>query len=195
MAQAGFRTVAALLGGMLLWGQARLGLRIVVVEGEGATHNIQLGSGREAVVEVRDENDRPVSGAKVTFSAPERGPSGTFFGASRNLTIATNEQGRATAAGFRPNLQEGRLQVQVTASSGDRTAAAVINQTNVMGGGAATQASGKKSGFGKGKIIAIAAVAAVAVALGASRGGDEPASRPAAGTTITSGTVSVGAPR
>src|SRR5207244_898558 len=84
--------------------QARSGLKIVIVEGEGAINNIQTGSARNPVVEVRDENDRPVAGARLNFSLPDRGPGGTFFGAGTNLTAITNEQGRASTTGFRPNL-------------------------------------------------------------------------------------------
>ena len=99
MRQESVRAAATILSCLLIFNgmlsaQARSGLRIQVIDGEGAINNIQLGSGREPVVEVRDESDKPVPGAKVTFSLPERGPGGTFFGASRNLTITTNEQDR-----------------------------------------------------------------------------------------------------
>src|SRR5713226_6643767 len=98
------RTLAVISSGLLPFNatvsaQGRPGLKIRVVDGEGAINNIQLGSGREPVIEVRDENDKPVAGAKVTFSLPERGPGGTSFGASRNRSRTTNEQGRAAGNG------------------------------------------------------------------------------------------------
>ena len=43
-------------------------LRIVIVEGQGATNNIRQRTAREPVVEVVDENNRPVSGASVTLT-------------------------------------------------------------------------------------------------------------------------------
>ena len=40
-------------------------LKIVVIEGEGALNNIRSRTATQPVVEVRDENDRPVEGAEV----------------------------------------------------------------------------------------------------------------------------------
>ena len=54
-------------------GQARPGLRIGVVQGEGAINSIQSGFSRDLVVEVRRQNSKPVAGAKVTFALPEAG--------------------------------------------------------------------------------------------------------------------------
>ncbi len=177
--------------------QGPASLKILVIDGEGAINNIQLGTGREPVVEVRDESDRPVSGAKVTFSMPESGPGGTFFGASRNMTIATNEQGRATATGFRPNLYEGRFQIRVTAAAGDKSATAVISQSNSLPSGAVNRVSPGKKKFGAGKIVALVVAAAVAGIIGATRGGDEETvvTTPTPGTSITPGVIAVGAPR
>ena len=172
MREAWYQTVALLLTGLLLAqgplsAQARPGLKIMIVEGEGAINNIQLGAGKEPTVEVRDESDQPVSVAKVTFALPDRGPGGTFFGASRTVTVPTNEQGRATATGFRPNLYEGRFQIQVTAAAGEKTGAAVINQSNSLPTGGVNKVETKK-GLSKGKIIAILVgigiVAAIVVA-------------------------------
>lgn len=175
--------------------QARPSLRVVVIDGEGAINNIQLGSGREPVVEVRDENDKPVAGAKVTFSLPERGPGGTFFGASRNQSVTTNEQGRATGTGFRPNLTEGRFQIQVTASQGDRTGAAIITQSNVLPTGGVNRVVKPNSKFGTGKIIALVAAGGIIAAVAATRGGGSTTTTTTPGTSITPGTVAVGTPR
>src|SRR5207237_1415690 len=120
------RFAAVLLACVTFWGgvangQARPGLKIVVIEGEGAVNNILFGSAREPIVQVRDENDKPVNGAKVTFTLPDRGPGGTFYGTGRNLSVTTNDQGRATGAGFRHNFIEGHFQIQVTAAKGNVT--------------------------------------------------------------------------
>jgi hypothetical protein len=196
------RTLAVISSGLLLFNatlsaQGRPGLKIRVVDGEGAINNIQLGSGREPVIEVRDENDKPVAGAKVTFSLPERGPGGTFFGASRNLSLTTNEQGRAAGNGFRPNLQEGRFQIQVTAAAGDQTATAVINQSNILPTGGVNRVVKPNHRFGTGKIIAVLAAGGIIGAIAATRGGGSSTSTTTTtpGTTITPGTVSVGTPR
>ena len=200
MRKAVFQSLALVMSCLLLWNgtlaaQGR-NLKIIVVDGEGAINNIQLGTGREPVVEVRDESDRPVAGAKVTFTLPDRGPGGTFFGASRNLTITTNEQGRATANGFRPNLQEGRFQIQVNAASGEKTATTVITESNALPTGGMNRVAAPKKKLGTGKIIAIVAAAAIAGIIAGTRGGEETvAPAPTPGTTITPGVVSVGVPR
>ena len=51
-------------------------LNIVIVEGEGAINNIRQRTAREPIVQVEDENHRPVAGAAVLFLLPENGPGG-----------------------------------------------------------------------------------------------------------------------
>ena len=200
MKPAGIQALALVLSCLMvqapLAAQVKPGLRIVVVDGEGAINNIQLGSGREPVVEVRDENDKPVPGAKVTFTLPERGPGGTFFGASRNLTIPTNEQGRAAATGFRPNLYEGRFQIQVSAAAGEKTATAVIAQSNALptGGVNRVNASGKR--FPTKAVVALVVIGAVVGIIAGTRGDEDTvAATVTPGTSITPGVVAVGQPR
>ena len=59
--------LATMASNGLLEAQNSNGLKIVVVEGDGAINNIQTGSGRKPVVEVRDEDDKPVAGARLKF--------------------------------------------------------------------------------------------------------------------------------
>src|SRR5262245_17936588 len=80
--------------------QASPPLKIVVLEGEGAVNIIQQKTAVAPVVEVRDRNDQPVSGALVRF-AISKGRA-TFNGA-RTLTATTDALGRATAAGLTPS--------------------------------------------------------------------------------------------
>jgi hypothetical protein len=47
------------------------GLKILILDGEGAVNSIKLGTAREPIVQVQDENDRPVAGAMVVFTLPE----------------------------------------------------------------------------------------------------------------------------
>src|SRR5215468_1060 len=54
-------------------------LRIVVVEGEGATNVAQQIAAKQLIVRVLDGNNRPVEGAAVTFNAPASGSSGDFM--------------------------------------------------------------------------------------------------------------------
>jgi len=78
-------------------------LKIIVLEGQGGTNVIQGSRAVLAVVEVRDMNDRLVSGADVTFRVPVTGPSGFFQGGQLSFKTQTTSQGQAGAAGFHPN--------------------------------------------------------------------------------------------
>ena len=68
-------------------------LNIVIVEGEGAINNIRQRTAREPIVQVEDENRRPVAGAAVLFLLPEDGPGGR---PSRN-TRTRHKSGRIAA--------------------------------------------------------------------------------------------------
>ena len=49
------------------WAQAPTGLSITIVEGEGAINNIRQRVNREPIVQVEDQNHKPVAGAVVVF--------------------------------------------------------------------------------------------------------------------------------
>jgi len=170
-------------------------LNIVVVEGEGAINNIRQRTAREPIVEVQDENHRPVAGAAVVFSLPSQGAGGTFSGGAHSLTVITDDQGRAVAHGMRPNGIKGQFQIHVNASYQGRTGSTNITQTNAIaaGAGAGAAAAGIST-----KLIVILVVAAAAAAAGGalyathSGGGSGSPVNPA--TTISAGTGTVGAP-
>ena len=165
-------------------------LNLVIVEGEGAINNIRQRTAREPIVQVEDENHKPVAGAAVIFLLPNDGAGATFANGARSLTVMSDEQGRAIARGLRPNNVQGQYQIRVTASKEGRTANATITQSNILGGAAAASTGVS------GKLIAIVAIAGAAVAGGivaATRGGNNnPAN---AATTISAGTGTVGPPR
>src|SRR5436305_1583384 len=71
-------------------------LNIVIVEGDGAINNIKQRTSRETIVEVQDENHRPVAGAAVVFLLPGDGPGGAFAGGAKSVTLTTDTAGRAT---------------------------------------------------------------------------------------------------
>ena len=88
---------------------------------------------REPIVEVEDENHKPVAGAAVVFFLPTSGPSGTFANGSQTLTVTTDATGRASATGIHPNHVLGKMQIRVTASANGLSASAAITQTNIAG--------------------------------------------------------------
>src|SRR5437667_10956034 len=92
-------------------------LNLVVVEGEGQINNIKQRTAREPVVQVEDENHRPVAGAIVVFTTPSNGASATFASGSHTLTVTTDAQGRAVASGLQPNTARGQCQIDVPASN------------------------------------------------------------------------------
>jgi len=112
-------------------------LKIVVIAGEGAVNIIQQKTAVAPIVEIRDRNNLPVSGATVTFSVSG---SGATFGTGSTLTVVTNAAGQATAAGLTPTAA-GALQVNVSAAFQGQLASAAITQTNFATAQAAAAAS------------------------------------------------------
>jgi len=167
-------------------------LNLVIVEGEGAINNIRQRTAREPIVQVEDENHKPIAGAAVVFLLPDQGASGVFANGARTLTVSTDAQGRAVAHGFHPNGVSGKLQMRVTASYQGKTANATISQTN-MAGAAAAGAAGAGISAKLIAIIAIAGAAAAGGAIAATRGGGHSTTATQT-TTITPGTGTVGAP-
>lgn len=168
-------------------------LNLVVLEGEGATNNIRQRTAREPVVQVQDENHKPVAGAIVVFTLPSNGAGGTFANGARTLSMVSDNQGRAVARGFHPNGLKGQFQIRVNATSGSLAAAIAISQTNV-----AVAVAG--ASVGSGKLIAVlVAVGAAAAAGGAyyatHNGSGNPTTTIQPSTTIAAGTGAVGPPR
>ncbi|MFB3779237.1 MAG: hypothetical protein ACE141_16590 [Bryobacteraceae bacterium] len=169
-------------------------LNIVIVEGEGAINNIRQRTAREPIVQVEDENRRPIAGAAVLFRLPDSGPGGLFSNGTRTLQVVTDSRGRAFAEGLRVNDIQGKFQIQVEASYEGVSASTTITQVNsVITAGAVGGASGK--------LIAILAIAGGAAAGGVvlatrkSNGTSTSAAPPAVSpTTISAGTPSVGNP-
>jgi hypothetical protein len=174
--------------------QAVTGLRITIVEGEGAINNIRQRVNREPIVQVEDENHKPIAGAVVIFFLPGQGASGTFPDGSRILMTVTDNQGQATARGIRPNNQSGPMQIRVTASFQGLTASSVITQTNAAGAAAAS-AAGLSTAAKWAIILGIAGGAAAAGAIIATHsGGSSGSSSTPPPVVITPGTPNVGGP-
>ena len=175
------------------WAQAPTGLSINIVEGEGAINNIRQRVNREPIVQVEDQNHKPIAGAVVIFFLPDSGASGTFPDGSHMLMAVTDNQGRAVARGIRPNGQSGPMQIRVTANFQGLTASSVIAQTNIAGAAAASGFAGLSLAAKLAIILGIAGGAAAAGAIVATHSGGGSGS---SGTTVvlSPGTPSVGAP-
>jgi hypothetical protein len=164
-------------------------LGIKILEGEGAINNTRQRTARENIVQVTDENNKPVAGAVVTFTLPSRGASGLFANGARSVTVLTNAQGQATAVGMVPNSVAGQVQIQVSASFQGQTASATITQTNAAVGAAASSAKTLA-------ILGIAggAAAGVIAAVAGGNGNPPPPPPPTPSATVTLGRPTVGAP-
>jgi hypothetical protein len=172
--------------------QAVTGLSITIVEGEGAINNVRQRVNREPIVQVEDQNHKPVAGAVVIFFLPDSGASGTFANGSRMLMTVTDNTGRAAARGIRPNGVSGQMQIRVNASFQGLTASSVISQTALAGSAAATGA-GLSTAAKWAIILGVAGGAAVAGAVIATHSGSSSPSTPAP-IVINPGTPTVGGP-
>jgi len=123
-------------------------LQIEILDGDNALNNIQQRTAREPIVQVTDENHKPVAGAAVLFAirSNPNGAGGSFTGATAataggtatgaaagSLLVVTDALGRAQAIGFKPNTIPGKYYVTVTATVGSVTAFAVVHQENIAG--------------------------------------------------------------
>lgn len=157
-------------------------LKILVIRGDEPIENVKVRTTREPIIEVRDENDRPIAGAAVFFRLPANGPSGVFpVNNTQVLTVTTDAQGRA-AARFVPNRVEGNTSLQVTASHSGLTASTSIPFT--VSPPPAVPPLGKMAIIG-----AIGAATVVGIVAATRNGNNTPAASP---TTITAGGTTVG---
>ena len=156
--------------------QSAIGLRLQIVQGDRSQNVIGRSAAVPITVRVTDRNNRPVNGATVVLTAPDKGASGDFDG-QNSFRLMTNEQGLAVVRNYRPNRVEGRYPVLVQAEYLGELATGIMVQTNAVG---------KKS---HGKMIAIAAAAggAVGIAMAARGGGGSTPSTPGTLPTISFG--------
>ncbi|MBI5281297.1 MAG: carboxypeptidase regulatory-like domain-containing protein [Candidatus Solibacter usitatus] len=164
-------------------------LTIVIIEGDGAINNVRQRVAREPIVQVEDENRKPVAGALVTFALPGNGPGATFANGANTFTAVTGPDGRASASGLKANSLKGEFQMRVTASlTGSLTATKTIRMVN----------AGAVAGLSTTAIWAIVllagagAAAGIALGMNSSSGPQQPGRPP---VTITPGAPVVTPPR
>ena len=188
------RVVLLLLPALPAIAQQRLNL--VVVEGEGAINNIKQRAARATIVQVEDENHRPVAGAAVIFLLPNDGPGGTFLGGAKTAALVTDSNGQAVMPRMQPNQLTGQFQIRVNASYQGLQASLAIAQSNTEGGTtpstsstSPTSSSGHTGISGKtiGILAAVAAAGAVGVALGLRGSNNSPPGTPLAITGSVTG--------
>lgn len=180
-------------------------LSITVVAGNNGVNIVKEGATTHSVVEVLDENNRPVPGAIVNFTSPDFGPSVLFPNGRRTFSAVAETNGRAAAEEIEP-VGTGPFKLSITAENDGRFASAQIAQTNYLTYADAERAHpaisilperkpASHTGLSRGAIAAIivgVAAAAGAGALIATRNRGSKSSSQAG--SITVGTPTVGAP-
>jgi hypothetical protein len=166
-------------------------LFIQVLEGEGALNDMRSRTTREPIVQVQDENHKPIAGVVIIFTTPSSGASATFSNGLTSLQTVTDAEGKASAAGFKPNGISGSYQIRVQANWNQLTTTSVINQTNTKQSSTSTSTQTVHAARAF-PLKAVLIVAAVAAAAGVTAG--ILATRGGSGPTISAGTPTVGAP-
>ena len=110
-------------------------LFITILEGEGELNDIRARTAREPIVQVEDENHKPVAGALVLFAIPKGGAAAANFSGLSSLTVRTGADGRAIGRGFHVTRHTGNFEIAVTATVATVEVAAVIHETNFAKGG------------------------------------------------------------
>jgi hypothetical protein len=105
-------------------------LKIRIVEGDESVNNVRQRVAREPIVQVEDENRKPVAGAIVVFFLPVTGSGASFPGGVQSLTVVADESGRAVARGLVSNSAEGKYSIRVTASHRGTTGSADMKMSN-----------------------------------------------------------------
>ena len=163
-------------------------LIITILDGEGALNDIRQRTAREPIVEVQDENHKPIAGAAVLFALPGSGPSGAFADGAQTFSTVTDSAGRAVAHGLRPNGISGSYNIHVQVSFNGSTVNTTIHQQNVSGQSSVAQHATHALSAKAIVLIVVAAAAAGTVAgVLATNGGSS-------STVITPGPPTVGPP-
>lgn len=171
-------------------------LKVTALAGNNALNDLERGLMAPLVVQVLDQNDRPVEGAEVVFRFPLDGPGAVFRGGNTSQTVRTNGQGQAAAMNWTANNQVGSFSVRVTVVYGNQLGDAMVSMTNVTkivgeGRGGQKQAKWYSSKWVKIALIAGGAATVAGIVL-ATRGGGGASTPPT--ITITPGSPTVGAP-
>jgi hypothetical protein len=166
-------------------------LRIITLSGNGEINDLQRVIMAPVVVQVLDQDGRPVEGAQVVFNFPVQGPSATFANKQSSQTTRTNADGQAAATGWVANTV-GTFQIKVTASLANQTGQTTISMTNATKVVDVKKDKGKSwwsSKWAKIGIIGAAAAVVVTVVL-LNRGGTSTTS-----VTAVPGSPTIGAPQ
>ena len=171
-------------------------LKILVLTGEQEMNDLERRVMATLVVEIRDQNDRPVEGADVTFRFPASGPGATFRDEKVTNTVRTNVQGQAQATGWSANSLVGPFTVNVTATYGNQMGQGTVHMLNVtrVTDDMTKDRKRKRAWWASRKwqfLMAAGAGAAITGIVLAARGSGSAAATPPT-ITISPGTITIG---
>ena len=106
-------------------------LKVMALAGDGEMNDLERKIMAPLVVDVLDQNSRPVEGAAVVFRFPLNGPSASFSNGDKARTVRTNADGQAAAVDWVAEGGAGKFQVRVNASRGNELGETVISMSNV----------------------------------------------------------------
>lgn len=170
-------------------------LKIRVLAGNNEINDLERRIMAPLVVQVVDQNERPIESAEVVFRFPLSGPGAAFTGGKTSVIVRTNGTGQAAATNWMANGQVGTFQVHVNASYGNQVGETTVSMTNAT----RVVAEPKKNtarGWWSHRWVKVAVIGGAAAAVGigvflATRGGSK-----GSGSTVTinPGSPGVGAP-
>jgi hypothetical protein len=174
-------------------------LKMLVLAGNGEMNDLERKVMAPLVVQVLDQNDRPVEGADVIFRFPLNGPGATFTGGQTSQTVRSNGTGEAAALNWMANGQVGTFEIHVNATYGNEIGETIVKMQNVSrivegeGNKRAKRNHWYSPTWVKLALVGGAAAAVVGIVL-ATRGGGHSSSSSTVPITVTPGSPSVGQP-
>lgn len=166
-------------------------LKVIALAGNNAMNDLERRVMAPLVVQVLDQNSRPVEGAQVVFRFPLKGAGAEFPNQQPAQTVRTNADGQAAAVGWVAR-EKGTFQVHIAVSRGNELGETTISMTNVtrvVDDGKPKHKTWWSNKWAKVAVIAGAAGVTVAVIL-LTRGGNS-------STTVTAapGSPTIGGPQ
>jgi hypothetical protein len=93
-------------------------IELRIVSGSGAEFQPGSQQKQRLVMQVVNQDERPLAGVAVTFQLPDDGPSGLFGNGQRSIVAFTNDEGEASITGVKWNNTSGPVSIRVTAVKG-----------------------------------------------------------------------------
>ena len=173
-------------------------LKLLVLAGNGEMNDLERRVMASLVVQVLDQNDRPVEGAEVVFRFPLNGPGAAFTGGKTSQTVRTTGTGEAAAVNWMANGEVGAFEVHVTATYGNEVGETIVKMSNVTRFVESARKGAKQAHWYSPTWVKIAVIGGVAGAVAgiflATRGGSHSSTSGTVPITVTPGSPTVGHP-